>query len=132
MNIDQSLSLALKSVPKAVAAGVVDMDSGMMLGIKTSSSHPSEVFDFLAAATKDMFEGDNVIAIEAIFKEARGQKKDTERYFKEILVFSSNLIHYFKRIPDSPSTVLGIVCSIDANVGLVLVKSRDIVKKIQI
>ncbi len=132
MNIDRSLNLALKAVPKAVAAGIIDMDSGMLLGIKTSSSHPSEVFDFLAAATKDIYEGDNVTAIEDIFRESRGEKNNGERYFKEIVIFSSNLLHYFKRIPDNPSTVFSVVCSIDANIGLVLVKSRGIVKNIQV
>lgn len=108
------------------------MESGMMLGIKTSSNHPSEVFDFLAAATKDMFEGDNVTAIEDIFKEARGKSGSDERYFKEIIVFSSNLLHYFCRLKDNNATVFGVVCSIDANIGLVLVKSRAVAQKITV
>ncbi len=131
MNIDRSLNEALRTIPKASATGLVDMENGMMLDIKTTSSHPSEVFDFLAAATKDMFEGDNVIAIEDIFKEARGtQKNKDERYFQEMLVFSTHLLHYFSRLPSNPQIVFGVVCARDANVGLVLVKSRAILKKI--
>lgn len=131
MKIDKAIAAAIKDVPKAVATGVVDMESGMMLDMKTTQSHPQEVFDFLAAATKDMFEGENVVTIEDLFKKARGTKS-ADHYFQEIIVFSTNLLHYFARIPNHPTTVFAVVCSVDANVGLVLVKSREIVKHLEI
>lgn len=131
MKLDVAIAQSLKDVPKAVAAGVVDMDSGMMLDMKTTASHPQEVFDFLAAATKDMFEGENVVTIENIFKKARGSKS-AEHYFKEIVVYSTNLLHYFTRLPGKDGVVYVAVCSADANVGLVMVKARDIAKQIEI
>lgn len=131
MNVNDGIADAMKNVPKAVAAGVVDMNSGLLLGIKTTSSHPQEVFDLLAAATQDMFEGENVTSIENIFKKARGVKTN-ERYFQEIIVTSKNLIHFFSRIPSSASTVMAVVCSNDANIGLVLVKGREIAGKIKV
>ena len=131
MTLEDSISKSLSAVPKAVAAGIVDMDSGMMLDMKTTASHPQEVFDFLAAATKDMFEGENVVTIENIFKKARGSKS-AEHYFKEIVVYSTNLLHYFTRLPGKDGVVYVAVCSADANVGLVMVKARDIAKQIEI
>ncbi len=131
MKLNDAIAASLKDVPKAVAAGVVDMDSGMMLDMKTTASHPQEVFDFLAAATKDMFEGENVVTIENIFKKARGSKS-AEHYFKEIVVYSTNLLHYFTRLPGKESTVYAVICSADANVGLVMVKAREIAKKVEI
>ena len=131
MNVNDGITAALKNVPKAVAAGVVDMGTGMMLGIKTTGSHPQEVFDFLAAATKDMFEGENVTTIENMFKKARGVKSD-EKYFREIIVTSKNLLHFFTRLPNNPTVVFAVVCTIDANVGLVLVKGREISKDLKI
>jgi len=118
-------------VPKAVAVGVVDMETGMMLDLKTTSSHPKEVFDFLAAATKDMFEGENVDAIEKVFMKARGVQTEG-KYLNEFVVFSSNLLHYFARIPSNRKIVYGVVCSGDTNVGLLLVKAREIVKQIEV
>lgn len=131
MNVNQALNEALKVVPKAVAAGIVDMDSGMMLGIKTTESHPQEVFDFLAAATKDMYEGENVTNIENLFKKSRGVKSD-ERYFQEIIVTSKNLLHFFTRLPGQQSVVFAVVTTRDANVGLVLVKGREVSREIKI
>lgn len=131
MNVNDSLNAAIKNIPKAVAAGVVDMNSGMMLGIKTVQSHPQEVFDFLAAATKDMFEGENVSTIEEIFKKTRGVKTK-ERYFQEIIVTSNNLLHFFSRLPSNQGVVFCCVCSKDANIGLVLVKGKEIVKEMKV
>lgn len=126
MSLDKQLEKIIAEVPKAVAAGVVDMDSAMLLGIKTTGSHPAEVFDFLSAATHDLFQGDNVSTIEQIFKKARGVTTD-EHYFQEMLIMSSNLIHYMARCKTS-SMVLGVICSKDANIGLVLAKSRTFAK----
>lgn len=131
MKLEQAIASSLKDVPKAVAAGVVDMESGMMLDMKTTASHPQEVFDFLAAATKDMFQGENIVTIENIFKKARGSKSNAH-YFQEIVVYSTNLLHYFTRIPGRESIVYAVVCSADANVGLVMVKARELAKNIEI
>lgn len=130
MSLDKQLEQVIADVPKAVAAGIVDMDSAMLLGIKTTGSHPAEVFDFLSAATHDLFQGENVTTIEQIFKKARGVTND-EHYFQEMLVMSSNLIHYFGRCKTS-SMVLGVVCSKDANIGLVLAKSRRFTKEMSL
>lgn len=126
MSVDTILTKTMADVPKAVAAGVVDMSSGMLLGVKTIDSHPQEVLDLVAAATKDLFEGDNVTNIEDTFKRIRGVST-TERYFKEILVVSTNLVHIFARVRRYESAIVVVVCRADTNVGLALMKMRAIV-----
>jgi len=131
MKIDKAIEASVKNVPKALASGIVDMESGMILDMKTVESHPQEVFDFLAAATKDLFQGENVVTIENIFKKGRGVTSD-EHYFQEIVVYSTNLLHYFGRLPSNQNIVFVVVCSKDANVGLVMVKAREIAKGLTI
>src|SRR5690606_24109140 len=97
MSLDKALSTAHTQVPECLAIGYVDMATGMLLGVKTVDSHPSEVLDLVAAATADLFQGTNVTAIEQIFKKSRGMSQDSRHYFKDILVFSENLIHVFLR-----------------------------------
>ena len=122
--LDDALQRAMTSVPDCVAAGFVDLSSGMILSLKTVDSHPSEVFDFLAAATTDLFQGPNVVAIEAIFKKARGLPESTEHhYFQEIIVNSDNLIHVFLR-GKRQQQVVCFVCRKGANLGMVLTKAR--------
>ena len=122
--LDDTLQRALTNVPECVAAGFVDLDSGMILSIKTVDSHPSEVFDFLAAATADLFQGPNVVSIEKIFKKARGLPENTvQHYFQEIIVNSDNLIHVFLR-GKRQQQVVCFVCRKGANLGMVLTKAR--------
>ena len=125
MSVETILTKSMSEIPKAVAAGVVDMSTGMLLGVKTIDSHPQEVLDLVAAATKDLFEGDNVTNIEDTFKRVRGVET-SERYFKEILVMSTNLLHIFARLKRFDSAVIVVVCRADANIGLALMKMRGI------
>ncbi len=127
MSVESIVKDSIGEVPKAVASGLVDMGSGMLLGIKTVESHPQEVIDVLAPATKELFEGEMVTTIENLWKKARGVDSD-ERYFQEILVFSSNLWHYFGRMQDKPETVLTVVCRGDVNMGMMLMKCRELTK----
>ncbi len=124
MSEEAIIKESMTNVPKAVAAGLVDMGSGMLLGIKTVESHPQEVIDILAPATKELFEGDMVTTIENLFKKARGIDSK-EHYFQEILISSSNLWHYFGRVKNTPGMVLVVVCRGDVNMGMMLMKCRE-------
>ena len=127
MSAENIMKRAMKEIPKCVAAGIVDLDSGMLLNVKTVDSHPQEVLDLVAAATKDLYEGDNVTTIENAFKRIRGVRSD-EHYFQQILVMSRNLIHFFARLERDQGVVLVAVCRNDANLGLVLAKGRMIAR----
>lgn len=122
--LDDAIQSAVSTVPECVAGGYVDLASGMMLGVKTVDSHPSEVLDILAAATADMFQGDNVTAIEQIFKRARGVPEDDHHYFQEMIVNSDNLIHIFMRGKQNEEHIVTFVCRKSANLGMVLTKAR--------
>jgi hypothetical protein len=66
MSLESALSKAQNSIPECMAAGYVDMSTGMLLAVRTVDSHPQEVLDLVAAATADLFQGANVVAIEQI------------------------------------------------------------------
>ncbi len=131
MNLDTALANVQKSVPECVAAGFVDMKTGMLLGVKTVDSHPQEVLDLVAAATGDIFQGTNVSAIENLFKKTRGVKDDGHHYFQEIIVLSDNLIHVFQRCKRSEDMVLVTVCRISANLGMVIAKARGALPSVE-
>jgi len=122
--LDQQLAAASGSIPECVAAGYVDIQSGMLLAIKTVDSHPSEVIDLVAAATGDLFAGSNVTAIEQMFNKARGLASSDHHYFQEIIVNSDNLIHVFLRGKRYSNYVAVFVCRKSANLGMVLTKAR--------
>ncbi|MDR2875910.1 MAG: hypothetical protein LBV44_08290 [Methylobacillus sp.] len=124
MSLDKAINQAVASVPECLAGGYVDLTSGMLLAIKTVDSHPHEVIDLLAAATADLFQGQNVSMIETMFKRSRGLKEDDHHYFQEVIVNSDNLIHVFMRGKLYPENVLVLVCRKSVNLGMALTKAR--------
>ena len=123
MSMDTVLQKVATFVPECLAAGYVDVASGMLLGIRTVDSHPREVIDLVAAATADLFNGPNVSMIERMFKKSRGLQDDGHHYFQEIIVNSDNLIHVFLR-GKRQQQVVCFVCRKGANLGMVLTKAR--------
>lgn len=119
-----ALQTAITAIPECLAAGYIDLSSGMLLGMKTVDSQPNDVIDLLSAATADLFQGPNVSMIEKIFKKARGLKEDGHHYFQEIIVQSDNLIHVFLR-GRNEQQVACFVCRISANLGMALTKARS-------
>lgn len=122
--LDIALANTQKNVPECVAVGYVDMKTGMLLGVKTVDSHPQEVLDLVAAATGDLFQGNNVATIEKLFRQSRGVKEDGTHYFQEIIVNSDNLVHVFLRCKKNQDMVVVTVCRVSANLGMVLSKTR--------
>ncbi|ANP49194.1 hypothetical protein J2Z21_002192 [Streptomyces griseochromogenes] len=128
---DQVMSLvkSLRSnAPDCVAAGVVDMSTGMLLSYETVDNHPPEVLDLLAGATLDLFQGRTVVMIEDIFKERRGVSDDSH-FFQEILVNSENLTHLFVRMNEQQDVVAVVVCRKSVNVGMLLAQARRVVRE---
>lgn len=74
MSLDKALVQAQSDIPECVASGYVDMSTGMLLGVKTVDSHPSEVLDLVAAATGDLFRGATLSRSNACLIAAEGLK----------------------------------------------------------
>ncbi|WP_232248354.1 hypothetical protein [Streptacidiphilus rugosus] len=117
-----------EDVPDCLAAGVIDLSTGMLITVETVDTHPAEVLDLLAAATFELFQGRNVVMIENIFKERRGVSTD-RHYFQEILVNSDNLAHLFIRMQSEDDLVSVVVCRKTVNVGMLFAQTRRVIKE---
>lgn len=129
-DVDSVLQKSISAVPECVAGGLVDLSTGMLMGIKTVDSHPQQVMDFLAAATADLFQGSNVITIENAFKKARGVN-DNRHYFQEFVIFSDHLLHVMMRSKKNQDHVACFVCRGSVNVGMALTKARAAMAEIE-
>ena len=114
-------------VPECVAAGLVDMSTGMLLAVDTLEEHPNEVLDLLAAATFDLFQGRNVSIIRDVFAERNG--KGERQYFQEMLVNSDELVHLFLRSNRHQDLVAVIVCKRVSNIGMLFAQARVVMKQ---
>jgi hypothetical protein len=131
MSLNDAISKSIGKIPEGLAAGYVDMSTGMLLGVKTIESHPQEVLDLVSAATADLFQGENVTLIEKMFKQHRGLDDDGHHYFQEIVVFSDNLLHIFQRCKNNVDHAVVWVCDKSVNVGMALTKARMELPKVE-
>ena len=122
--LEAALARAQSDVPECVASGCVDMSTGLLVGLKTTSTHPSDVLDLVAAATADMFQGPNVSTIEQLFRQSRGHAEDGAHYFREIIALSTNLLHIFIRLPRRTDHAVVFVCRGGVNLGMATAKAR--------
>ena len=116
-----------QDVSDCVAAGAVDLSTGMMLSSDTLDDHSSDAVELLAAATLELFQGRAVRLVEQMRKGQRGVTGDSH-YFQEILVNSTNSVHLFLRSHRYPDIAVGIVCTPDVKVGLLFAQARRIVR----
>jgi hypothetical protein len=88
-----------------LAVGVIDLDSGMILGIHHIVPHFTQAYlDAVAAAVVDMFRGKTVRRVEQILSEAHGiEIKDS---FEEIFISSSRVYHFMVVIKEKGAVVI--------------------------
>jgi hypothetical protein len=116
-----------QQVPECIAAGMVDMSTGMLLAVETVEAQPTDIMDLMAASTFDLFQGRNVVMIEELWNERRGITP-ARHYFQEILINSDNLVHLFMRCDANQDMVAVVVCRNQVNVGMLFAQARMVMK----
>ena len=123
MTIDAALTTAMETIPDCIAAGYVDMETGMLLGMSATGTEDGAALETLAIAVANLFQGRGVQAFEALLASA-GLQDPENPGFGEISVFSNDRLHIFMRTRAYPEHVVCYICRNSANVGLALTKSH--------
>lgn len=97
----------VEKVDDCVAVGVVDLNTGMLMGIHHTVPYFTQAYlDAVAAAAVEMFRGKNVRRVEELLGQQRGQPiKDS---FEEIFISSPKVFHFMATIKDKESVVVMI------------------------
>ncbi len=123
MSIESALASAIETIPDCIAAGYVDMETGMLLGVDASDQDSADALENLALAVANLFQGRGMKGFEELLRAAKID--DTEHPgFGEIAVFSNGRLHIFLRTTEYPDHVVCYICRDSANVGLALTKSH--------
>ncbi len=117
VKIDDTLKAVVNRVDGAQACGVVDLDSGMLLGIHNAAGYTQSLNELVAGATMDMFRGPNISRIEQAVRAHRGQPEDGAHYFDEIHITSTHNYHFAKTIKGG-RYVLMLVTKKTTNIGM--------------
>ena len=123
MSIEAALTSAMETIPDCIAAGYIDMETGMLLGASATDDADAEVLENLAIAVANLFQGRGVQAFQDLLESAGLQDNDTPG-FGEIAVFSEDRLHIFLRTREYPEHVVCYICHASANTGLALTKSH--------
>ncbi|WP_170384541.1 hypothetical protein [Ruegeria atlantica] len=123
MTIETAMATAMTTIPDCIAAGYVDMETGMLLGANTSDPDSAAVLDSVAIAVANLFQGRGIKAFEELLRNAGSEESD-DPGFGEIAVFSNDRLNIFLRTREYPDHVVCYICRSSANVGLALTKSH--------
>jgi len=123
MSIDAALNASIETVPDCIAAGYLDMETGMFLGIQGHDAQGREALDHLSLAIANLFQGRGVKGFETLLNQA-AEAGDQSDGFGEIAVFTKERLHIFLRTRLYPNHVVCYVCRDSVNIGLALTKSQ--------
>ncbi len=115
--IDDACKDVVEKVDGAVACGVVDLDTGMLLGIFNGSQYTQTLNEVVAAATMDMFRGPNVGRIEQMVRSHRGIPENGQHYFEELHVTSAHNFHFAKVLRGGKAVIM-LVTKKTTNIGM--------------
>ncbi|MEZ4228619.1 MAG: response regulator [Polyangiaceae bacterium] len=115
--IDDACKEVVDNVDGAVACGVVDLDTGMLLGIHNTAQYTQTLNEVVAAATMDLFRGPNVGRVEQMVRAHRGIPEDGEHYFQEVHITSANNYHFAKTMKGGKAVMM-LVTKKTTNIGM--------------
>jgi hypothetical protein len=95
----------LEKVDDCLAVGVVDLNTGMLMGVHHTVPYFTQAYlDAVAAAAVDMFRGKNVRRVEELISQQRSEViKDA---FEEIFISSVKVYHFMISVREKGAVVV--------------------------
>ncbi|ALG67485.1 hypothetical protein [Beggiatoa leptomitoformis] len=116
-DINDICSEIVRNVDGALGCAVVDLNSGLLLGVSHNVPYFTQSYlDAVAAAAVDMFRGRTVTAVEDMISNMRGSPK--KHMIKEVQMTTDNTMHFMIVIPDKPNSLVVLVTSKKVNLGM--------------
>ena len=129
MALDAAMKSAMDTVPDCLAAGYIDMDTGMLLAMQGANPGSAELLETVSIAISNLFQGHGVQAFEKMVT-AAGERTSENGGFGEIAIFSGEYLFVFLKAHNYADHVVCYVCRGSANAGMVLTKSHMSLGKI--
>jgi hypothetical protein len=117
MDINQICGEIVRNVDAALGCAVVDLNSGLLLGVSHNIPYFTQSYlDAVAAAAVDMFRGRTVSTVEEMLANMRGTI--TKHLLKEVQMTTDNTYHFMMVVPDKPDALVVLITSKKANLGM--------------
>lgn len=114
--LDEVCQKVCAEVDGSIAIGVVDVSTGMMMGVHHSVPYfTQEYLDVVSASAVELFRGKIVSRVEQLLSKTRG--KEIKNTFKEIFINSDNVYHFMK-VVEGKEAVIVMVTKKTTNQGM--------------
>ncbi len=118
MELNSILKNIVNNVEGALGCGVVDLRTGMLLGLHHTVPYFTQSYlDAVGAAAVDLFRGQNISDVYKLLASHAGGEEHVGR-IREIQTTSAHTYHFMATIPDSPNTLLVLITGKKANIGM--------------
>ncbi|MDQ6953942.1 MAG: hypothetical protein Q9M20_00680 [Mariprofundaceae bacterium] len=117
MSLNDALKTIVNDVDGALGAGVVDLNSGMLLGAQHSVPYFTQSYlDAVGAAAVDLFRGRNISAVYKMLGAQKGD--DSVGHIIEMQMTSDNTFHFMIVLKDKPDALLVLITGRKTNLGM--------------
>lgn len=118
MNINEICANIVRNVDAALGCAVVDLNSGLLLGVSHNIPYFTQSYlDAVAAAAVDMFRGRTIAAVEDMISNMRGDTTK-KHLISEVQMTTDKTYHFMCVIPEKPSALVVLITSKKANLGM--------------
>jgi len=116
-SINDVCARVVKDVDGALACGVVDLNTGLMLGVAHSIPYFTQTYlDAVAAGAVDMFRGRGISAVEELLSSVRGTK--LEKSVQEMQMTTTGTYHFMSVCPDKQNALVVLITNKKVNIGM--------------
>jgi len=127
--LDELLQDVISNVDGALGCAVVDLNSGLLMGVAHNVPYfTTSYLEAVAAAAVDMLRGKNVRAVEALLSGQRG--KTVEKSIQEIQMTTEKTLHFMATIKDKPDYLVVLITNKTTNLGMGWAAVRNNMTKI--
>ncbi|HKI62148.1 MAG TPA: hypothetical protein VKA31_07630 [Mariprofundaceae bacterium] len=117
MSLNNALKELVGEVDGALACAVIDLSSGLMLGVHHDVPYFSQDYvDAVAASAVDMFRGRTIRTVEKLLSAERG--KEVANSIKEVQMTTNGTYHFMTIVKDKPDALLVLITDRSANLGM--------------
>lgn len=117
MSLNDVLKNVINDVDGALGCGVVDLNSGLILGACHNVPYFTQSYlDAVGAAAVDLLRGRNVSAVYKMLDAQRGEGGSGK--FSEIQMTSDNTYHFLAVVTGKPDALLVLITSKKSNLGM--------------
>ncbi len=129
MSVNDIVKEVVANVDGALGCAVVDLNSGLIVGVyHTVPFFTQSYIDAVAATAVDMFRGDTVKTVEKLLELQRGEGlSDT---IQEVQMTTDNTLHFMATVPNKPNALMVLITTKKTNIGMGWAALRSALKQV--